>query len=113
MVMSKENNNSNLALLKSAVFSALLAVVLVTVLTVAGELYAPLKNHLKDTLYHHWVGKGVWASVLFLVGTFALQSHFKKTEDDGKNLLWMLNLSLIAGSVIIFVFYVYEYVIHH
>jgi len=100
-------------LLKATMLAAASSVILVVFLTVVGELYSPLKDFLKESLYHHWVGKGVWSVVLFAVITLATYPIFKKRNVTTKTSLVLLNTALIAGTLILFLFFVYEYVIHH
>ena len=101
------------AILPSTMLAATLSVILVVVLTVVGELYAPLKNFLKDSMYHHWVGKGVWSVILFVLATSILYPIFKRRPVSAGLFIGLLNIALIVGSVILFVFFVYEYIAHH
>lgn len=105
--------NTNEPLVKSTILAATLSVLLVVFLTIGGELYSPMKDFLKDTLYHHWVGKGVWAVVLFILVTMATYPIFKKGNIVTKTSFVVLNSALVIGSLAMFFFFVYEYVIHH
>ena len=111
-----DNKNETIvseSLLRSAMLAATLSVALVVLLTVVGELYSPLKNFLKDSLYHHWVGKGVWSVALFTIVTLVAYPIFKQRQTTTKTSLILLNWALVLGSFILFFFFVYEYVIHH
>jgi hypothetical protein len=45
--------------------ATLITIVFIAAITVSAELYPPLKNWLKETFYHHWVGKGILALAIF------------------------------------------------
>lgn len=92
---------------------AISAVALVVVVTIIGDLYAPLKNFLKDAHYHHWVGKGIWAAILFTVVTFGYY-FFKKidTSDNTTRFMRALAWTLIFGALTLFLFFTYEFFKH-
>jgi hypothetical protein len=88
--------------------SAMLAMITIAVLTVAGDLYKPLKSWLAETFYHHWVGKGV----ISFVGLFVLGYAFKSFVTDKKEslptfLMWMFWIGTLS-AVVITGFYYYE-----
>jgi len=94
---------------------ALLASVLILFLTVAGELYSPLKSLLKDLHYHHWVGKGIWAVILFVVVTASLYMATKDRSESlalNRSVNW-LSYTLVFATVAMFLFFIYEYGVHH
>jgi hypothetical protein len=63
--------------LSSWVFASAIAAmatsIMLAVLIIAGEEVPPLKGWLKATFYHHWLGKGALALMLFAAMTFVLQ----------------------------------------
>jgi len=90
-----------------------MASVLVVFLTITGELYSPLKDLLKDMHYHHWVGKGIWAAVLFTAVTVIL--YLTTKDDDDFTLTRLVNrlsCTLVCATILLFLFFVYEYSIH-
>jgi uncharacterized membrane protein YqhA len=52
---------------KNHVMSAIITVLGITFMTVYAEFNAAFKNFLKATFYHHWIGKGVLAIVIFFI----------------------------------------------
>jgi len=103
-----DSNQSKLV--NGILLGAIGAVILVTLLTIIGDLYAPLKNLLKDAHYHHWVGKGVWAAVLFVIIVFGYilgaKNSNKKITDK---LLKILSCVAIISAVALILFFVYEF----
>lgn len=100
---------------RASLVGALLASVLILFLTVTGELYSPLKNLLKDLHYHHWVGKGIWAVIIFIASTLVLHWTTKDRSESlslVRSVNW-LSYTLVLAAVVMFLFFIYEYVIHH
>ncbi len=99
---------------RAVVISAVATVIFITVITVAAELQAPLKDWLKATFSHHGVGKGILASVVFLgfslFGYLApLATSRAKIAKDLLVLFW----SSLFGFLAILGFFVYEAVLKH
>ncbi len=87
----------------SALRGTVWAIVLVVVLTVGAELFAPLKSTLAAVFGHHWIGKGVLSAALWL--TVAYVGSDKPFE----NTVGYLRRALVCGSLVIVGFYVIHY----
>jgi purine-cytosine permease-like protein len=99
--------NLRTKLLRGLAISGTLSVLFVTVVTIAAELYPPLKNWLASTFTHHWVGKGVIAmAIFFLLGL--LLGFLWRSERIPTGLLMICAWVAILGTVAISGFYVYE-----
>ena len=94
--------------------SAMLAVVTIAALTVAGELYKPLKNWLADMFIHHWIGKGVISFVgLFVIGFILTPFITDRKEATATFLIWLFWISVLS-TLAIFGFYYYEaFIVSH
>ncbi len=106
-------NSNPSKIINGVIVGAISTVVFIVVLTVVGDLYAPLKNLLKDAHHHHWVGKSIWATILFVV--VALGYYFiKKTDinDITTRLVRTLAWTLIFGALTLLLFFVYEFLGH-
>jgi len=98
------------------VWGAIVAAIFVVLVTILGELLAPLKNFLKEQHHHHWVGKGIWTvSIFIIVAVLFCPSTRRKFFANDQIAQWVTVLSwiMILGSVILFGFFLYEYLIHH
>lgn len=116
---------NKLSLIMSANISAGIAIIFVTAITIAGELYKvvdaggktinPIKEYLKSLHGHHWVGKGVWAVGLFAILTTLLYFVFRKQAQDERIgcTFMFLTYMLILGTATLFGFFVYEFLIAH
>ena len=92
--------------------SAGITALFVAVITIAGELNPSLEDSLKATFGHHWIGKSVIATGIFIVLSGILWQAFK-----GRRLAtirtWVyasILLAVIAVSVI-FGFFAYEFIL--
>ena len=86
------------------VFLATLVVMLfITSLTIAAEISPALKDWLKVSFSHHWVGKSVLAIALF-----ALISFFGPVIDRATLQHWLLPV-LVLSTVSLFVFFVLHF----
>ena len=91
---------------KGHVVSCMITVVVVTALTVAAEMSASLKDGLKQVLFHHWVGKGVIALVVFVLFAHVIPLRVKKPLSKVVNRLTMLT---VACGIVIFLFFLWEF----
>lgn len=100
------------AIIKAFINGAVAAILTITLLTVAADLYSPLKDLLKQLFSHHWIAKGVIAILVFLtVGFFGW--FFRAGTDGGsadvaqglKTLFWTTAFSIF----IVFGFFVWEF----
>ncbi len=90
-------------LLNATALATILAVLLVALLTIIGEEYAPLKNWLKNTFSHHWLGKSELSIALFGVTTLLVYFIGKDTVSSVK-MVWaaLVATVLSAGAMCIF-----------
>lgn len=58
---------------RSAAIATIVTALMLAVLIVAGEEIPALKDWLKTTFYHHWLGKGALALILFTVTAVAFR----------------------------------------
>ena len=94
--------------------SAIVVSVFVVVATILGELYKPFKNMLAELHGHHWVGKGIWSAVVFVaVGALYYVTTKEPNTDTTTRLMKILSWMAILVTLVLFIFFIYEYVIHH
>lgn len=107
--MENSGNTKNNRWVNSFIISAIIAIIFITVATVLAELYSPFKDWLKNTFYHHWMGKGIIAILLFYI--FGLVGYFsvKDSEDFMITMLKVAFWVTLAGVFVITGFYLYEY----
>ena len=100
-------------ILQGILLGTIAATVLVVVLTIAGDMYKPLKTFLKEAHHHHWVGKGVWAALLFaIVSVFYAVGVKGGTDERTSKLLRIASWTILAGTVLLILFFVWEYFRH-
>lgn len=98
-----------LKIVSAAAMSAILAVFFVTVITVAAELWLPLKEWLRTMFTHHWVGKsilviGLYLGRLALVFFIANGATLERLNKILRCLFWLA----VAGTLILFGFFTAE-----
>ncbi len=93
----------------ASVVSAFFSTIFVTSVTILAELVPSFKNWLASTFYHHWIGKGVLTTGIF-VTFFVFMVIFGKGLDDERlaGQIKLLNVTLALGTFVIFFFTVYE-----
>ena len=101
--------DKRLAILNACMWGAIGAIIFVVVVTVAADLYLPLKDLLKGIFSHHWVGKGILAVLVFgacslVTFPFSLNASAQRTT---KHLTYLFGVS-VAGALSLFIFFVYE-----
>ncbi len=92
---------------------AIAAIILTVAITIGGELYAPLKDWLKTTFTHHWLGKSVISVAVFAVILFITKFlPVPESEERIARLISILALVAILGTFSLIGFYTYEYLIY-
>ena len=83
--------------------SALWSTWALTFLIIAGDLIKPIKEILKATFTHHWIGKAVITTLVFI----AIGFIFSK-QDERPNKAWG---NIVIQLILILIFYTIEYII--
>lgn len=93
-----------------AVFAAVtLTIIFITVITVYADLYPPLKDWLKNSFTHHWIGKGVLSFLLFVSSVILFSTMpFRVTEEKLVKKIWLVFWTSLLGTIVIFSLYIYE-----
>lgn len=96
-------------LLHSAICAAAVTTIFIAVITLYAEFSPPLKDWLKTTFTHHWLGKSALSAILFIAVTFFGYFFPLKTGEETirKRILLLFWVSL-ASALIIIVFFGYE-----
>lgn len=99
-------DRKNLA--RSSVVGAILAVLFLTVVTVVADLSKPLKDWLAAVFFHHWIGKGILAAIIFflvtVIGAFIGRFREERLVIALRILFWVT----VFGYAALFFFFVYE-----
>jgi hypothetical protein len=102
------------SVIHASLIAAVASAILIVVLTVAGELVAPLKNFLKDAHHHHWIGKGIWAAGLFAVVALIVVVAGKPSDESKlSRSVNILSYTLIATTIILYLFFIWLSTVHH
>ncbi|GMR19170.1 MAG: hypothetical protein BMS9Abin34_298 [Patescibacteria group bacterium] len=101
--------DKRLKIIQSFIISATAAAVFIPLITIITELNPAVKDFLKSAFTHHWIGKGVLALGIFLVGA-PLVSLIRTKAETGRTSFWLkiLTATAILGSLAILGFYLYE-----
>jgi len=99
-------------IVRSTLISAGVAIAIIVVLTIGGELNPPLKNWLASTFIHNWIGKGVVSSAAFLLSILVF-SFFKLRFLSLTVLLWFLVLIANASAAVLVLFFLAETFLLH
>lgn len=83
-----------------------MAIILITVITITGEYYAPLKDWLKNVFTHHWLGKGALAIIIFiLISLISYRTSQDEEKQAGKFLTALFYVSVLATVLFATFFY--------
>lgn len=103
-------NTQQTKIVNAGIVGAIAAVILIVLLTIAGDLYPPLKKLLKDLHQHHWIGKGIWATILFAVVAFGYGVSARAPQDEKTpRLLTVLSWVTLGGALALILFFTYEF----
>ena len=103
------NTEKRHKLVNAAAISALAAVVFTTVITITADLTPPLKDWLKNTFSHHWVGKSIIAGFIFIILAIVLYviPSLRPEEKTARRITALAWITLLA-TLTLFGFYLYE-----
>lgn len=112
-----ELSNIRFKIIRTTTYAAAFAVAFITGVTVTADLYLPLKDWLKLTFSHHWIGKGMLA-IAFFVGISAVLVLFPAPKDEMKaqalaRSTWTLVIVSLIGTISIIAFFIYEAFFKH
>jgi len=109
MSLESEVANRKLKLAQSIILSSIVIVIFIPVITIAAELTAPLKEWLKNTFYHHWVGKSLISVIVFAaVCPLTFVIPYKASLERINRLLFILVTLVLLGALAIFGFFFYD-----
>lgn len=100
-------------LIFSFTVSATLTVLFIVGITIAAELFIPIKKWLAVTFNHHWVGKGVLSVVFFAVAS-AFSFFLVRSADDKmiSRAQTTLVRFVVFGTIVLCAFFFYESFAH-
>ena len=88
--------NSLSSWVRSVAIAAMVTSVMLAVLIVSAEEIPALKDWLKATFYHHWLGKGALAIAVFIVVTIAARLQGKT---DGSKLPGIIFAEAVVAAL--------------
>ncbi len=94
--------NKKFKIIYSFVLSAIVSVVFIVFITIAGEEYKPIKKWLANVFTHHWIGKSMVAVILFVF--IAIAGNILPLQPKNKcviSILWILFATMMIGAVLI------------
>jgi len=94
---------------RSVSYAGIVTIVVMTVITILGELVPALMKFFTYVAYHHWVTKNILSVVIFLV-VLALTSKAPSTEgrESSKGLLWT-SVTAVVCSLALLAFFVIDF----
>jgi len=93
-------------MINATVLSAIITIIYITAITVAADLYPPLKEFLANVFSHHWIGKSITAILIFAIFTGLFLVLKPKTKPSF--LLNLLTAVSILATLVILTFFTWE-----
>ncbi len=91
--------------LKGVYNATIVTIILITVTTILSEISELFSRFLADVFWHHWIGKGIIALVVFFL--IALLSS-NKEKDVYRSTKTVIATSIICGMAIL-LFYLFHF----
>lgn len=92
----------------AAVVGAIVTVVVLTALIIWADLMPVVKDWLKATFSHHWVGKGVIGIVVFSISGLMAGAGKPRTDDQLASAINYLFMTSLLGMMLLTIFFGYE-----
>lgn len=96
------NNDKKIRKIQAAAEGVVAVAILLAILTIGGELWAPLKNTLKSMFTHHWLGKSALSIIFFTVIFFIrsnMQADMAKLSHKIHLAVWLSFISALAMTL--------------
>lgn len=115
-----DNNTHNVSveekgtrITQAVAFGTIVVTFFIVSITIGGELFKPLKALLAEAHHHHWVGKGIWSGVTFVVTSaiYYIATRFPKEERTHTLIKWA-GIVMLLGTIILLLFFWYEFASH-
>jgi predicted Co/Zn/Cd cation transporter (cation efflux family) len=101
--------DKKLKLINSFIISAIVVIVFITSITIFSELNKEFKKWLKEAFTHHWIGKGILSSFLFVFLGFIVYFLPLRLNEKGVNKRLRFLIYITAISVLtVIMFFIYE-----
>lgn len=95
--------------IRSLSYSTTLTIIFVVMLTLWSEISKSLKTFLASITGHHWVTKGVFSLVFFVIVYFVISRTRKDSVDSIHRIIYPVIIATVLGGIIIFGFYVWHF----
>ena len=92
--------------IKAISISGMATTVVITLLTIIGEIAHPLKDVLAAMTGNHWVSKSIIGMVLFLVLMLILGYTTKADNKNSAKYIWGVFWVTLAASFAMFVYFI-------
>lgn len=102
--------DKKIKLINSVLMGAIATVIFIALITIVADLAPALKDWLKSTFSHHWVGKSILSLAFFVISSSiasicpCIRADTEKTTKLLSYLFW----SSISSTVAIFLFFIWE-----
>jgi hypothetical protein len=87
--------------------STILTIWFTVALTIGGELSAPFKSFLTGVAGHHWTTKSIFIALAFVL-FYAIFAKSKEVNDVARAVRMVL-MSVVAGGLVILLFFVWHF----
>lgn len=103
-----------LKIINSFIAGATAAIIFITAITIFAELEPFIKNWLKNTFWHHWLGKSISSIIVFvLIFLVSLIIPSQPSEEKTVKNLWRIFWAAGLGTTLVFGFFIYKTFIKH
>jgi len=99
-----DQNETYFRFARAAALGSIAASVVVAVLTIGGEEWAPLKNALKSAFTHHWLGKSVISAAVFGVIFLLMAWKPSDVERTVRALWYAIGAAILSAAAMTFYF---------
>jgi hypothetical protein len=99
-------------IVNASLVGLIVASLFVVGITIGADLYLPLKDSLKNTYGHHWVGKSILTFLVFVGTTLIMYPLMKRVLIDAEPIVMRIaGYGAIISALMLTLFFVYEYTI--
>ena len=96
---------------RSVSFAAIVTILVITVVTIVGEVSAPLMKFMASLTGHHWVTKNIFSVILFLLLLAVASRGPSEKKSSPTGLIWTVVTS-VACSIALLAFFVMDFLKH-
>lgn len=112
-IQNVNSEEKGMRITQAVAFGTIVVTFFIVAITITGELYKPLKVLLTEAHNHHWVGKGIWSTIIFFATSVLYYLLIRSPKQEKmSSLIRIASIIMVLGTIMLLLFFWYEFASH-